>query len=448
MTKPFHIYPERESKNLEFKEKLPKFSSLIKTCVAFANTAGGQIIIGVEDNTRKIIGISDEDREKLYEDFHNSLYDSTSSGLFAHIYERNLNDRSVMIIEVPLSAKRPCFVKQDGIPKGVYLRVGASTRQAQDDHVEELIREGKHLYFDEEPTKATLEDLSKTRLQQCYGPSYSNKKLASDAVITSLTLSHKQYHATIAGVLMFSNQPEQYIPEAIIICTEFAGKSGRKIIQTRELSGPIPQLIQESIALLEHWLQRHYKLQGVKLAGEMLIPLDALREAVINALMHRKYTIPGAVKIALYEDRIEIFNPGALPGLVDIDNLGDGTTYLRNPHIAKLARRLKLVEKLGTGIKLIFDECSAHGIKRPEYHEDGDFVKLIFFFMPNTEIGLSDEEIILNTISMRREISIGEIIQILNVSRNTATRKLNSLIEKNLIVRKGSGPSVKYFLKN
>jgi len=447
MTKQFHIFPERESKTLEFKERLPKFSSLIKTCVAFANTAGGQIVIGIEDGSRKIVGIQEKDRERLYEDFPSSLYDSTNNGLFVYIYERNFNDRSVLLIEVPLSTKRPCFVKQDGIPKGVYLRVGASTRRAQQQHVEELVREGKHLYFDEEPTKVSFDTLSKERLQQCYGTSYSLKKLASDGVITSLSVAPKQYMLTVAGLLMFEDHPEDHIPEAIIICTEFSGTKGRDIIQTRELVGPLPDLINESTTLLEHWLQRDYKLHGVRLVGKMPIPMAALREVITNGLMHRKYTIPGALKIALYKDRLEIFSPGALPGLVDINHLGDGTTYLRNPHIAKLARRLKLLEKLGTGIKLIFDECQAHGVKKPEYYEDGDFVKVIFNFQPSIGENDKDEDVILKLMNMHQEVTVGDIIKLLNISRNTATRKLTALMGKGLIVRKGRGPAVRYYVK-
>ncbi len=79
-----------------------------------------------------------------------------------------------------------------------------------------------------------------------------------------------------------------------------------------------------------------------------MIPQIAIREAIINALVHRKYSIPGAIKIALYDDRLEIFSPGNFPGLVDVNNLGDGTTYLRNPHLVMLARKMKLVEKLGS----------------------------------------------------------------------------------------------------
>ena len=446
MSESFGIYPERESKTLEFKEFLPKFSSLIKTCVAFANTAGGQIIIGVEDGTRKIVGVTDEQRERLYEDFPSSLYDSTNNGMFAHIYERNFNSHSVLIIEIPLSTKRPSFIKQEGIPKGVYLRVGASTRRAKQPHVEELMRESRHEYYDLEPTRAALDDLSIERLSQCYGESYSLKKLESDGVITRLNVFANQHAVTLAGVLMFADNPEHYIPEALILCTEFAGTEGRNIIQTRDITGPLAQVVHESMSLLEHWLEKNFKLKGAKLIGSTPIPPLALREAIINGLIHRKYSIPGALKIALYDDRLEVFSPGALPGLVDINNLGDGTTYLRNPHVAKLARRLKLLEKLGTGIKLIFEECKKLGIERPEYHEDGDFVKVVFNFRPDIDATHSDEEIIMRYITMHKEVTISEISDLLQVSRNTVTRKLNQLIAKGVIVRTGRGPAVKYLL--
>ncbi len=94
-----------------------------------------------------------------------------------------------------------------------------------------------------------------------------------------------------------------------------------------------------------------------------------MREAVMNALIHRKYTIPGATKIALYADRLEIFSPGGFPGLVSVSNLGDGTTYLRNHVVANIARKMKLVEKIGSGIRLIFDSCRDAGLKRPRYEK-------------------------------------------------------------------------------
>src|ERR1700720_3912785 len=98
-----YIYPERESKSLEFKSRIPSFHSLIKTCVAFANGAGGKIVIGVEDDSRKVIGVDDAVRNRIYDEFPNSLYDATHPSLLVEIYEKRFNDISVIIIDVPFS---------------------------------------------------------------------------------------------------------------------------------------------------------------------------------------------------------------------------------------------------------------------------------------------------------------------------------------------------------
>lgn len=351
-----------------------------------------------------------------------------------------------MQIEVPFCAKKPVYIKSEGIPKGVYLRVGSSNRRAQEEHVKDLIREGKRDYYDEEPTKAGLDDLSKHLLSKCYGKIYSEKKLLSEHIIIQ-SMNYEKYHATVAGTLMFAQNPEKYIPEANILCTQFSGKSGRNIIQTQELKGPIPELSHESLELVTHWLNRHFTLRGSELTGTSIIPPSALREAIINALLHRKYTVSGAVKIALYDDRLEIFSPGGFPGLIDVKNLGDGTTYLRNPHLARLARRLHLVEKLGTGIRLIFDECKKNGIKKPQYIEDGDYVKLVFEFSPDLDNATSAEEALLKLFAIHTEVSIADVMALLQISRNTATRKLNELLGKNLIKRRGKGPAVRYIKK-
>ena len=195
--------------------------------MAFANTAGGSIIVGIEDATRKIIGVTESDCDRMYYDFPNSLYDSTVPGLFIHIHEKNMNDKAILIIEIPFSARKPVYIKKEGISKGVYIRVGASNRRAQETHVEDLIREGKHDYYDEEPTKATLEDLSDTLLSKCYGKNPTEKKLSADFVITN-SMNIKKYYATVAGTLMFSEAPDKYIPEALILCTQFSGTKGKR----------------------------------------------------------------------------------------------------------------------------------------------------------------------------------------------------------------------------
>lgn len=436
------FYPGRESRTLEFKSELPKLQKLVKTCVAFANCYGGKLIIGVADNG-EIIGVSEKARNRLYDEFPNSLYDSTSPGLLAEIYEQRLDDKMVVIIEVPNSIKKPVFLKEEGMPKGVYLRAGSSTRRATTAYVEELMREGQRTSFDEELIRVNPSILSKELLKQMFGR-YDERRLLAEKVVTCSSVNSKTCYPTVAGVLCFCEEPEQYLPEAVIMCTKLKGTQGREILETITIRGDLEKQAEQCFFLLKQWLAESYRLVGVKLKRQLLVPEEALREAIINALLHRAYWVPGAIKIALFDDRLEIFSPGSFPGLVDLDNLGDGTTYLRNPHLAKLARRLGLIEKLGTGIRLMKDSCRAAGIRQPVFTDGVDSVKVVFSFLPDNSTADTDEDALLLLFKRIPEVAISEVASYLGVSRNTATRKLNQLIEKGMVRRVGKGPAVRY----
>lgn len=446
MVKKFIIFSERESRTLEFKSELPNFEKLVKTCIAFANGAGGQIVIGVEDGTRKVVGIEDKDRDRLYDEFPNSLYDSVSPTLLAQIYEKRLGDQSVLIIQIPPNLKKPYFMKREGFPKGVYVRVGTSTRKANQDYIEDLVREGNRLNFDEEVILQDMNALSKELVKQFYGRGINIKKMLSDKVIALSSTNQDVHHPTVTGVLFFTEDPHKYLPEASVVCTCFRGDKGREIIQTQELTGPIDKLAEDSLKLVVSLISRDYKLHGAHLKGQTLIPEKALREAIVNALIHRKYSVPGAIKIAIYEHHLDILSPGCFPGLVDLENLGDGTTFLRNPHIARIAHRMGLVEKLGSGIRLIFDSCMEAHLKQPVYQEGNDAVKITFYFESILKEKQSEEEIIFSSIERLGKLSIQDVMVSLNVSRNTATRKLNKFVKEKKIIREGGGPSVRYRL--
>lgn len=438
-----YIYPERESKSLEFKSKLPNFNNLIKTCVAFANGIGGKIIIGVDDKSRSIIGIDEETRNRVYDEFPNSLYDASSPSLLVEIYEKNFDNLSVIIVEVPSSIKKPVFIKSEGMPQGVYLRAGSNTRKANADYVEELMRENKRVYFDEEAVQGDVSILSHNLLQHVFGR-VDNTRLVTEKILTQVGAHKNKYYPTVAGILMFCEMPHEYIPEATVQCTRFRGVEGRDIIQTQEIQGCLESQLTIAFRLVRSWLLHNYQLSDAKLEGTSIIPEVALREVIVNALLHRKYTIPGSVKIALYDNRLEIFSPGNFPGLVDMTNLGDGTTYLRNPNLARIARRFGLIEKLGTGIRLILESCKKAGLKKPEFIEGADSVKVVFHFLPDEEKFILDEDKLMALFHMHEEVKLDDVQTYLNVSRNTAGRRLSQLLQSGHIRRVGKGPAVRY----
>ena len=266
----------------------------------------------------------------------------------------------------------------------------------------------------------------------------------ADRIINIKPANKEIYAPTVAGVLMFNENPDRYIPEAQIKLTHFKGTEGRDILRTEDVSGTIEQQFSESVKLLDYWLSTHYELVGARLVGKSIIPADALREAILNALLHRKYSIPGSIKIALYDNRVEIFSPGCFPGLVDINNLGDGTTFLRNPILVRLAYQMKLVETRGTGVRLIHESCRKAGLKSPDYFEDGDFVKVVFYFEPDLSQQESEEDAIIAMFKIKPQLSAAEVASYLQVSRNTAIRKLKKMIDAGVLKKIGKGPSVYY----
>ena len=259
---------------------------MIKTCVAFANGIGGKIVIGIDDKSREIIGVDDKTRDRIYDDFSNSLYDATSPNLFSNIYERRFGEKSVMIIEISHGTKKPVFIRSEGMPNGVYLRAGSNTRRASQEYIEELMRENKPINFDEEVIHADTTILSKKLLQNIV-KRMDIARLRSEKILSQSSANSEKNYPTVSGVLLFCEAPDDYIPEAIIHCTGFAGEDGRDIIQTEEIKGCLEKQIENSFQLVKSWLMRDYKLLGTKLKGKMIIPEVALREAIINAVIHR-----------------------------------------------------------------------------------------------------------------------------------------------------------------
>ena len=237
MTKLTPLFSEKESKTLEFKSKLPNFINLIKTCIAFANGIGGKIIIGIDDKTRQSIGIEDKERDRLYDDFPSSLYDSTSPSLFAQIYEQRFDDLSVLIIEIPLSPKKPYFLKIEGIPNGIYVRAGSNTRRATPEYIEDLMRESKRINFDEEIVQEDVSILSKELISGFYRRQGNIKRMITDKIIAISAANREKYFPTVTGILFFCENPHHFIPEATIICTRFKGDSAEISSRHKNLQG-------------------------------------------------------------------------------------------------------------------------------------------------------------------------------------------------------------------
>jgi ATP-dependent DNA helicase RecG len=437
-------WKEKESKTLEFKSVPPRGDQIARTCVAFANGVGGEILIGIEDETGYVCGVEEDLVTDLLTRLPNSVYDSVSPPLLPHASLQNVQGKTVVRLHVFPGSRKPYFVSSLGPEKGVFVRAGASTRRAHPELLADLIREGRNTSFDEEASGYSSDVLSADLLSGFFGGNYTTRQLLADKIAVRLPANPELIEATWAGILLFSEHPEEYVSEAQILCTRFQGTRGRDIIQSVNLCGPIPVLAAAAQRLLEEWLARDIKIRGFVREASSVIPEIAIRETIMNALIHRKYTIPGPIKIALYEDRLEIFSPGAFPGLVSLKTLGDGTTVLRNPRITAITRKMKLVEKLGSGIRSVLEACDAAHLERPRYDEGPDFVKVTFMFRERVEPLESLDDAISRLLSRNRELRVEDLLMDRKESRNTITRRLNEWIKRGRLVRIGQGRGTRY----
>jgi predicted HTH transcriptional regulator len=434
---------ERESRFLEYKRQLPDNESIAKTVIAFANGDGGRIIIGIDDKNRSIVGLNSDTIDMLLKRLPVSLSDSIAPPIFPQIFQKNIEDKEVLIVQVFPGNQKPYHIASEGIDKGVYIRVGAHTRRAAGETLEELRLMRTRIGYDEQPMPACKKN--ELDVSGLPGSMRTEKGLISLEVLT-IDNQNGVPHPTRGGVLMFHHEPHKYIPEAYIICSKMRGAKGRDTVESREITGPLPKQLEYAAELLESWLGREPSLSGVKYANrKTAVPMAAVREALANALFHRQYSIPGAIKVALYAERLEVFSPGHFAGPYISEALGDGTSYIRNKVIAFCARRLNLMEKRGTGIRLIIDSMKEMGL-HAEFIEGAGWFKVVLNLVATGKDNyvLEPEEALLNLFETKTEITSADLCTMLSVSKATALNVIDSMIHKGRILRVGKGPKTRY----
>ena len=261
--------------------------------------------------------------------------------------------------------------------------------------------------------------------------------------------NHRIY-ATVAGVLLFSSNPQYYLPEAFVICTHFQGTEGRNVLATRDCTGTLFQQVNDCLAFLSERLYHQFEIKGTQRDEQLEIPEDALREVVINAIVHRNYQISGPGKIAIYSDRVEIFSPGNFPGPLQSDNLEMGLTYIRNPVICRIFREAGYIEKLGSGFITLFSRYRERQLSTPMVVERTGFVKCILPRPSNQPehpaVTVEDmrESTIIRLLNVVDALTTKDIVNQFHVSRQTAYRILTVLVNKGLLKKKGSGAATVY----
>jgi len=443
------LFPDSESSCLEFKRTIPAHDQILKTAVGFCNQHGGRIIIGVSDN-REVTGIDEQKASDLLEYLHKTIYKSCSPPIVPDIYSQRIEDRLVLVVSISPGSQKPYFVRSAGVQQGTYIRLGRSTVRADPETIADLQRQARGISFDMTPVFAAPPDaLDKQQVKTFL----ENRPVGFKGILTRQILS--AYHlvveeqsgtyASVAGLLLFTPDPQHWFPESMIVCSRFSGVSGREAVATKDFTGSLLRQYGDTYDFILSHLDRSFTVRDKKRIESFDVPAVAVREALVNMIAHRNYAIAGPGKIAIYDDRIEFFSPGVFPGPIDTANLGSGITYIRNTAIARVLREAGYIEKLGTGFLTMIESCAAAGLPDPTVVEGTNFVKCILYRQKrHSPADESGREMIRTLFCADREIGVSDVVRTYGISRATAVRRLSGLQKNGLVKRIGAGAATRY----
>ncbi len=384
------LWEQPESRRLEFKEDFPKGDQVARTVIAFANGAGGKIVFGIRNKPRQIVGISNDELFSLEEQVSNHIADLCAPIIVPEFYIQAAEGKSLLVVEIFPGSHKPYYLKTKGKHQGAYIRVGSTNRPASQEILEELERQRRNISFDSLPVyDLAWHDLDLTRFRSAYFKP-ARKKL-TNAQLENLNLlirEHDQSYPSNAAILL-SDSPhrKKLFPFAKIECARFKGTTTSVFIDQATIDVPIYLAAEECIAFIKKNIALGSTIGEVYRKNRWEYPLEAIREAVINAIIHRDYSLVGNdIKIAIFDDMLEITSPGPLPDTMSLEDLGTGRSDIRNRVLAPIFKDMGLIEAWGTGMQKIRQA----NIKYPEtetvFQEVGLAFQVQFKKKPETKI--------------------------------------------------------------
>ena len=361
-----NLLAQPEGKTLEFKRDSSSTKPFLKTLVAFANSAGGRLIIGVTDK-REIIGVQSplDEEERLC----SLIADSIAPRLVPNVEMVTVEGKTLLMVEVFLSGTRPHYLKAEGMEAGVYVRLGSTSRQADAQLIAELQRGVAGISFDALP----MPDLDAEALDLPAIRSDFADRAPDERMLQSLKILVRDQDRLVpskGGILLYGKERRFYFDDAWIQCGRFIGNDKGDIFDHIDIHDPLPKAVESIMLFLKKHAMRGADFSEIRRKDRWSIPINILREVVINALVHADYSHRGTpIRIAFYDNRIEVESPGLLlPGLT-VEEMKQGISQIRNPVIARVFRELDLIEQWGSGIPGIFREARASNLPEPTIEE-------------------------------------------------------------------------------
>ena len=431
------ILTEGESYTVEFKEVPDK--TLVEEVCAFANASGGKIYIGVSDNSEiKGTDTSNAARSKIQDTLNKiepQLY-------FDIVVDTKTN---IIIIDVPSGSEKPY-----SCPRGFYVRFGPNSQKLDRNSIIEFLQtEGISRYDTIVNEKLSISDnFNQKAFDDYLRKANISNVLSKESLLINLGCAEKLKDGRIvytnAGALFFrDNSKDIKFEHSIVTCALYKGVTKMHMLDVKNFNEGIVNNIDEAMLFLKKHLNVSYEIETTQRKDIWEIPEKALRESVINSICHRNYFETGArVMIEIFDDRVEISNPGGAPKGITKENFGT-VSITRNSVVASLLHRINYIEKMGTGINRIKESAKENST---EYQFDlVGFFKVSFKRKKkhinegiNEGIKLSNEEIILKCLKENPHIRAKDIEGLFNISESTIYRIITKLKKEKRIERVGA----------
>jgi ATP-dependent DNA helicase RecG len=430
-----------ETKNLEFKERFT--DEVLETLCAFANTDGGQVVIGVqEDGKVKGIEINNKELRQITEKIVTNL------GIHPDIEINEEQGKKILVIKVPRS-KIPLSYRGK-----YYERVGNTTREMSFERLKEFFRED--LYWDSLTNEASFEEIDPEtvklfiRLAKARGRlSIFDEDTKPEVLFEHLKLSEKG-KLTNAAILLFGKDPQRYFLNSVLRIIRL--KNQTTIIGDKLIDGNLFKQVIEGEEAIKSFINVRYEIKGLQRDEIWDYPLAAIREAMINALIHRDYFRWGVqTQIKIFDDYIWFFNIGGLPKGITLEQLKKPHSSVpRNPLIVHIFYLAGFIEEVGSGTGRMIEEMKKAGLPEPEFKEEMGgfsvyFRKDIYTEEYLRELGLNERQIrAVLYVKERGKITNREYQELYGVSNKTAYLELVGLVEKGIFTIEGTGKKTLY----
>lgn len=429
----------QESETLELKEIVVE--DIKKEIIAFANSAGGTLYVGVADDGN-IVGV--ENPDMVIQQISNMVRDSIKPDItmFTRYAAKNVEGKQIVAVEIQRGTERPYYLAKKGLrPEGVYVRQGTSSVPATSTAIRRMIKDTDGDSFE------AMRSLEQNLTFQATEKEFALRDLAFGiSQMKTLGILNTDGIYTNLGLLL-SEQCAHTVKAAV-----FEGINQSIFRDRQEFTGSLLQQMNEVYEYIDRRNQVHSTFDKLRRIDTRDYPEVAIREALLNSLVHRDYSFSASTLISVYDDRIEFTSIGGLPAGVSLDDIMLGLSVCRNPKLANVFYRLELIEAYGTGMKKIMGAYE-NSNKKPVIETTDNAFKIILpnlnedvGSLPVADAGSEAERQVLEFIKKNGSISRKETETAVNLKQTAAGRLLSKMIQKKLIVQIGQGKNTKYRL--